>query len=112
MISSQASFDSEGFIENPSAWDKELAQHLASGAGLSALNDDHWRVIGLLRHHYFTTGGVPMMRQICHDAGLRMHCVSDLMENPRIAWQIAGLPNPGEEANSYLASAEILSGDT
>ena len=107
MSLSEARFDVDGFLENQSAWDRELAQHLAANAGLPQLNSDHWQIIEALRCHYFTTGGVPLMRKICHDAGLHVHCVSDLLSDPRLAWQIAGLPNPGEEAKSYLDTAEV-----
>jgi tRNA 2-thiouridine synthesizing protein E len=47
------------------------------------------------------------MRRICAEAGLEQHCVSDLLDNPQLAWRIAGLPNPGEEALAYMETAEL-----
>jgi tRNA 2-thiouridine synthesizing protein E len=47
------------------------------------------------------------MRQICREAGLSEHCVSELFIDPRLAWRIAGLPNPGEEAKVYLETSEL-----
>ena len=95
-------FDAEGFIRNPTAWDRTLGATLAAREGIASLTESHWRVLEALRKHYFEIGGVPVMRHICRDAGLQEHCVSELLEDPRRAWRIAGLPNPGEEARRYL----------
>ncbi|MFN2329478.1 MAG: TusE/DsrC/DsvC family sulfur relay protein [Chromatocurvus sp.] len=99
-------FDQDGFIRDPAAWDEALADALAAQAGIAPLAAAHWKVIGALRRHYFETGGVPVMRHICRDAGLDEHCVSDLLADPRRAWRIAGLPNPGEEAKAYIETSE------
>lgn len=100
-------FDADGFIEEPVDWDRELALAIASREGITRLNDDHWQIIEELRRYYLETGGVPVMRQMCRDAGLQEHCISELLDNPLRAWRIAGLPNPGEEAKAYLESAEL-----
>jgi tRNA 2-thiouridine synthesizing protein E len=102
-----AEFDPDGFIKDPTNWDRELAQAVASREGLAPLGEDHWRLIDALRRRYFETGSVPVMRHMCRDAGLETHCVSDLLDDPRRAWRIAGLPNPGEEAKAYIDTADI-----
>lgn len=102
-----ARFDADGFITDPHAWDRELAEEVARREGLAPLGEDHWRLIDALRQRYFETGSVPVMRHICRDAGLETHCVSDLLADPRRAWRIAGLPNPGEEAKAYMDTADI-----
>ena len=108
MTATDTPFDPDGFIKDPGAWNRELAQSIATREGIPQLGDDHWRVIDELRRHYFETGSVPVMRHICRDAGMEEHCISDLLANPRRAWRIAGLPNPGEEAKAYLETAEIV----
>lgn len=100
-------FDADGFLRNPTAWDREVGATLAARAGIAPLSDAHWRVLETLRKHYFETGGVPVMRHICRDAGLEAHCVSELLDDPKRAWRIAGLPNPGEEAKVYLQTADL-----
>lgn len=107
MSSIDMQFDSDGFIKDPNTWHRTLARSVASREGIPKLGDEHWQVIDELRRHYFETGSVPVMRQICRDAGLEEHCVSDLLADPRRAWRIAGLPNPGEEAKAYLEAAEL-----
>jgi TusE/DsrC/DsvC family sulfur relay protein len=100
-------FDQDGFIRDPAGWDEPLARELAEQEGIVRLDEAHWRVIYQLRTHYFETGSVPVMRHICRDAGLEEHCVSELLTDPRRAWRIAGLPNPGEEAKAYIETSEI-----
>lgn len=106
-MSDDARFDQDGYIRDPTAWDEPLAIKLAEQEGIAGLDEMHWRVIYQLRTHYFQTGSVPVMRHICRDAGLEEHCVSDLLADPRRAWRIAGLPNPGEEAKAYIETSEI-----
>lgn len=102
-----AQFDDDGYITDPNAWNRELAQAIAAREGLERLGDDHWQLIDAMRRHYFKTGGVPVMRHMCSDAGLETHCVTDLMSDAGRAWRIAGLPNPGEEANAYIDTADV-----
>jgi dissimilatory sulfite reductase related protein len=106
MNSKDFQFDSDGFIRDPKTWNRTLAQTIASREGIPQLGEEAWQVIDALRKHYFETGSVPVLRHICRDAGLEEHCVSDLLADPRRAWRIAGLPNPGEEAKAYLEAAE------
>lgn len=100
-------FDQDGFILDPACWDESLASNLALDEGIVQLDPAHWAVIQALRQYFFATEGVPVMRNICRDAGLEDHCVSELFIDPRRAWRIAGLPNPGEEAKAYIATAEF-----
>lgn len=102
-----AHFDQDGFIRDPARWDESLARELAAHEGIARLNAAHWAVIHALRKYFFATDGVPVMRNICRDAGLEDHCVSELLIDPRRAWRIAGLPNPGEEAKAYMSTAEF-----
>jgi tRNA 2-thiouridine synthesizing protein E len=104
---SDPGFDMDGFIKDPRSWDRKLARTIATREGIQELGDDHWRVIEQLRKHYFEMGSIPVMRHICRDAGLNEHCVSDLLHDPKRAWRIAGLPDPGEEAKAYMESSDI-----
>jgi TusE/DsrC/DsvC family sulfur relay protein len=109
MTLADEKLDADGFIKDPGNWSREFAESLAHREGIGPLSDDHWRIIDTLRQRYSENGSVPPMRQICHAAGLKDHCVSDLLADPLRAWRIAGLPDPGEEAKAYLQSAELQS---
>ena len=95
-------FDTDGFLQNPKQWNVQIATRVAQLDGLPELTDSHWRVIGYLREHYLRNGTLPVMRHVCLTVGEDRHCIDDLFHSPREAWRIAGLPNPGEEAKSYM----------
>jgi dissimilatory sulfite reductase related protein len=53
MTATDTPFDPDGFIKDPGAWNRELAQSIATREGIPQLGEDHWRVIDELRRHYF-----------------------------------------------------------
>ena len=96
-------FDEDGFMRNPRLWNEELAELIARADGLGELTAEHWRIIYYLREHYLKYHTIPVMRHVCWVTHLDPHCVPDLFgQNAREAWRIAGLPNPGEEAKTYM----------
>lgn len=95
-------FDEDGFLAEPENWTPGLAEHLACQAGMGELGAKHWEVIHLVRERYFSIGALPVMRLICRAAGLDPHDAHQLFSSCRSLWCIAGLPNPGEEAKSYM----------
>ncbi|MBS4097706.1 MAG: TusE/DsrC/DsvC family sulfur relay protein [Sulfuricella sp.] len=95
-------FDADGFLDDPTAWSRELAQQLATEDGIGPLGDAHWAVIDELRAHYLDYGALPPGSHVCRVNRLDTQCVPGLFANMREAWRIAGLPNPGEEAKSYM----------
>ena len=95
-------FDEDGFLAQPEDWNPRLAEELARQAGIDQLTATHWQVIGLVRDRYFTLGALPVMRLVCRAAGLDPAKAHRLFSSCRSLWRIAGLPNPGEEAKSYM----------
>ncbi|MBK9244461.1 MAG: TusE/DsrC/DsvC family sulfur relay protein [Burkholderiales bacterium] len=95
-------FDEDGFLARPDDWNTRLAEELARQAGIDQLTARHWQVIGLVRDRYFTLGALPVMRLVCRAAGLDPAKAHRLFSSCRSLWRIAGLPNPGEEAKSYM----------
>jgi len=96
-------FDPDGFLLDPDAWDETVASEIARRDGLGELTPGHWRVIRCLREDYERLHAPMTMRHICHEQNLDPHCVQDLFgSNPKELWRIAGLPNPGEEAKTYM----------
>jgi tRNA 2-thiouridine synthesizing protein E len=95
--------DENGLIIDPEQWDEELARSMAQEVGISPLTDDHWLVIYTLRDYYKHFGVAPAMNTVCHRLGKEKFWVHDLFQTCLNAWRVAGLPNPGEEAKSYLS---------
>lgn len=55
--------DEDGFLLDPEDWDEEFALSVAKDTQLD-LNEDHWRVIHMIRELYSTSGVVPELRTI------------------------------------------------
>ena len=96
--------DESGLLRDPRDWTPELAKELAFEDGISELSEAHWTFIDSLRSYYVKFHVPPPSTRICRDMHLGHGCVHDLFPNCLEAWRIAGLPDPGEEAKSYLAA--------
>lgn len=96
--------DESGLLCDPRDWTPELARELALEDGIDRLSEAHWTFIDSLRSYYEEFHVPPPSVRICHDMHLKQGCVHDLFPNCLEAWRIAGLPDPGEEAKSYLSA--------
>ena len=94
--------DDEGFLLDRKLWNRELAQQLADHKGLGKLGPTQWLIIDFVRDRYFRLGALPPMRNTCRKLGLEPEAVRKSFGTCRQLWQIAGLPNPGEEALTYM----------
>ncbi|KAA3630164.1 MAG: TusE/DsrC/DsvC family sulfur relay protein [Proteobacteria bacterium] len=95
-------FDEDGFMVEPGIWDIEMARNIAREEGIERLGYDHWRILHFIRDYHAQFGAVPLMRRVCRHNQVQRHQVKKLFASCRAAWRIAGLPNPGEEAKSYM----------
>jgi len=95
-------FDEEGFLYDPLVWDEAMAQRIAAQDGLAPLTETHFKVLHYLRDRYLRLGGLPVMRLVCRANDLDREGVNRLFGGCRGAWRTAGLPNPGEEAKTYM----------
>ncbi len=89
--------DGDGFIVDPSLWDKDLACFLAEHEeGITDLTDDHWTVINYLNAYYQENDKAPMIRQLCKETGFKLRYIYELFPNgpARGACKVAGLPKP------------------
>lgn len=100
--STQDIFDSDGFLVDPEIWSESLADRIAQADGLGKLNELQIGLLRALRHEFSKHGSVTALSHVCHLTGQSADCMQHLFPNPRMAWRVAGLPNPGEEAKSYL----------
>jgi tRNA 2-thiouridine synthesizing protein E len=95
-------FDPEGFLADPGAWDEGVARRIAVLDGLGELSAGQWAVIRSLRSGYLRSGSLPSLPHACRIAGCDPRCMDELFPSAREAWRVAGLPDPGEEAKSYM----------
>jgi tRNA 2-thiouridine synthesizing protein E len=63
-------FDEDGFMEDSSAWDKDVAVVLADEIGITPLSDRHWTVIEFCRSDFESEGEAPTLRRITIEAGV------------------------------------------
>jgi dissimilatory sulfite reductase related protein len=96
-------FDRDGFLTEPNLWNQEMAERIALEDGISLLTPKHWQVIEYVRGRYFENGSLPVMRLVCRANGLDRQKAHKLFGSCKSLWRVAGLPNPGEEANAYMS---------
>lgn len=95
--------DEYGLLRNPDTWNEWVAREIAAQLGIQELTGSHWNVIYTLREHYAEFGVAPPVKNICRAEGKPWSWVHELFGSCLNAWRIAGLPNPGEEAKSYMS---------
>lgn len=99
----QVEFDEYGLLRDPRDWTPELARQLAADQGMEELTDRHWAFLEALQEYYRRFQVPPPTARICHELGMGHGCGHELFPSCLAAWRIAGLPDPGEEAKSYLS---------
>lgn len=97
-------FDEYGLLKDGGSWNEQLALNIAKELGISHLSTDHWQIIALLRDHFARYGAAVAMHRVCREAGIERSKINELFGYCLNAWRVAGLPDPGEEAKSYLSN--------
>ncbi len=95
-------FDADGFFSENHRWDSRAAERIARAEGIPLLTSKHWEVIHHVRGKFFLNGSLPVMRLVCRSCGLDRYKAHKLFHSCKSLWRVAGLPNPGEEANTYM----------
>ncbi len=60
----------EGFMTDPSEWNKEIAVVIAGEEGIAEMTDEHWKVIDYCRQVGVESGSAPTLRNITNGAGV------------------------------------------
>lgn len=102
MSDIKINYDTEGFLIDTQQWSETLGKVLAKKEGIESLTLKHWEIIAQLRLHYLQYNAPPSTYEICKDLGQKKLCLIDAFPTMLVAWKIAGLPNPGEEAKAYM----------
>jgi sulfur relay (sulfurtransferase) DsrC/TusE family protein len=99
---SPALFDPDGFLIDPAMWSESLADRIAQNDGLGELSELQIGLLHALRREYAKHGAAVALSHVRHLTGQSADNMYPLFPNPREAWRVAGLPNPGEDAKAYL----------
>lgn len=87
----------EGFLTDPSQWDKDIAVAIAAEEGIPELTEAHWRIIDYCRETAKGMGGkAPTLRQITIGTGISTKELFSLFPKgpaKKVA-KIAGLGKP------------------
>lgn len=88
--------DEDGFLQDPSLWNEEVARVLAFTEGINKLSEDHWKVVNYLRDYYLKFQIAPMIRKLCKETGFSLKYIYELFPSgpAKGACKIAGLPKP------------------
>jgi tRNA 2-thiouridine synthesizing protein E len=88
--------DEDGFMQEPDKWNQELAEDLATTEGVTAMTDNHWKVVTYLREYYVQFGVAPMIRKLCKQSGFSLKEIYELFPSgpAKGACKVAGLPKP------------------
>src|SRR4030042_4455077 len=70
--------DEDGFIQDPTVWDKAVAVDLAKTEGVDDMTDDHWKVVNYLREYYLEYNMAPMIRKLCKTTGFKLKEIYEL----------------------------------
>ncbi len=88
--------DEDGFLEDPSVWDENIAKALATTEGVDDLTEEHWKLVHYLRDYFTKFGIAPMIRKLCKETGFPLKKVYELFPSgpAKGACKVAGLAKP------------------
>ena len=96
-------FDEDGFLMDPKSWSEDIALKMAHNNRFDDLTLEQWSIVRALRDFYKWHGNFPTFHQFNHQYHWSIEEVAiNFNDHPLIAWQIAGMPNPGEELKTYV----------
>ncbi len=88
--------DEDGFMEEPEAWNEEIAKALATTEAVDDMTEEHWKLVKYLREYYLKFGIAPMIRKLCKETGFPLKKVYELFPSgpAKGACKVAGLAKP------------------
>ncbi|MBD3169508.1 MAG: TusE/DsrC/DsvC family sulfur relay protein [candidate division Zixibacteria bacterium] len=88
--------DEDGFIQDPSVWNEDVAKALATTEDVNDMTEDHWKLVNYLRNYYLEFGIAPMIRKLCKETGYPLKKIYELFPSgpAKGACKVAGLPKP------------------
>jgi TusE/DsrC/DsvC family sulfur relay protein len=88
--------DEDGFMQEPDKWNKDVAEALATTEGVTALTEEHWKIVNYLRNYFLQFGVAPMIRKLCKETGFDLKRIYALFPSgpAKGACKVAGLAKP------------------
>jgi TusE/DsrC/DsvC family sulfur relay protein len=88
--------DEDGFMDDPSLWNEEVAKALATTEGVDILTENHWKIVKYLREYYLKFDIAPMIRKLCKETGFSLKEIYELFPSgpAKGACKVAGLSKP------------------
>lgn len=89
-------FDNDGFMTEPSLWDRKVASAIATDEGIDQITEKHWRIVDFIREYWKEHDLAPPVRLICKEVDVSVREIYKLFASgpARGACRIAGLPKP------------------
>lgn len=86
----------DGYLTDPSEWNRDVAAAIAAEEGISSLSEGHWKVIGYLQAQFKATGTMPTIRGLKNSGIIPVKELYDLFPGGPLkkASRIAGLKKP------------------
>ena len=88
--------DEDGFIDSYTNWAPEWVQWVKHQEGIEELNDEHKKLIEVLRDYYEKNGIAPMVRVLSKVTGFKLKHIYELFPSGpgKGACKMAGLAKP------------------
>jgi tRNA 2-thiouridine synthesizing protein E len=100
MVETQAlnsqSLDNDGFLNEITGWNRDMAMELARRNDLGPLTEKHWKIIDYVRDYYKKHGEGPPIVKIGKATGYSSGEICKMFPCgvARGAYRLAGLPRP------------------
>jgi tRNA 2-thiouridine synthesizing protein E len=88
--------DEDGFMQEPSLWNEDIAVALATTEGVQEMTEEHWKVVNYLRDYYLKFGIAPMIRKVCKETDFPLKKIYELFPSgpAKGACKVAGMAKP------------------
>ena len=88
--------DEDGFIDSYENWSEGWVQYVKQQEGIDELNEEHRKVIDMLRDYYEKNGIAPMVRVLSKVTGFKLKHIYELFPSGpgKGACKMAALPKP------------------
>jgi TusE/DsrC/DsvC family sulfur relay protein len=94
----------QGYLKDPTLWNHEVAQFLATNEGIGELKEEHWRVIDYVRDYDSRNEAWPLPQQVNKDLTLNIQHL--FPASPEVVFKIAGLAEPRGGINWHEGSVQ------
>ena len=70
--------DEDGFLDDPTIWNEQVAADLATTEDIATLSEDQWKLVNYIHNYYLEFRTAPMIRKLCKDNGFKLNQVYEM----------------------------------